>query len=143
MSMDLMQPQWSGISKMSTPAPTLALIFDPLIGISGVYRPIKPGDFRVGSGSSVQVVAANTTGTFQCQSFTATKAIWINQRSPMYRVYKTNESGNTAYLNWIPVNSGGWNNRVEIEGITNLSDLSIQTDSTSTTSVSGVVLCLF
>lgn len=110
-----------------------------------VYKGLQVGHFTSGTtfitGSSVQVVAANTTGTFQCHPYAAKKAVFVNQRSPMYRVYKTAESGNTAYLNWLPVNSGGWNNRVEFEGITNLSDLTIQTDSTSTTSVSGVVIC--
>lgn len=107
------------------------------------YKGMQVGHLTSGtdyiSGSSVQVVACNSTGIFKCHPFQTKKAIFFNQRSPMYRVYKTSESGNTAYLNWIPVNSGGIG--VEFQGISDLSSLSIQTDSTSVTSISGVVVC--
>ena len=117
-----------------------------------VYNPIRQGydSLNIGwitsgqqfvTGSSVQVVAAGTSGIFRCHAFQCKKATFVNQRAPMYRVYKNDESGAAAYQNWIPVNSGGWNNRVEIEGISNLQDLAIQSDSTSITSVSGVVFC--
>ena len=112
----------------------------------GTYKGVQIGYLTSGTnfvtGSSVQVVAANTSGTFRCHSFPCKKATFVNQRVPMYRVYKNDETGNAAYQNWVPVNSGGWNNRVEIEGIQNLQDLAIQSDSTSTTSVSGVVFCV-
>ncbi len=110
------------------------------------YKGLQVGHFVSGTnfvtGSSVQVVAANTSGTFRCHPFPCKKATFVNQRVPMYRVYKNDETGAAAYQNWIPVNSGGWNNRVEIEGISNLQELAIQSDSTSTTSVSGVVFCV-
>ncbi len=143
MSMNLMQPQWSGISRYSDPQPTLALVFDPLIGISGVYRPLKPGDFRAATGSSIQITAAGTTGTFQCNNFVATRAIFINQNVAQYRVYKNNETGND-YLRFVTCNSGGWAGRVEIEGIANLNELAIQVGSTSISNgVSGVCIAYF
>jgi hypothetical protein len=93
------------------------------------------------SGSSVQVIAANSTGTFKCHPFVCKRAVFVNQRSPMYRVYKTDETG-LDYARWLPVGSGGWANRVEIDGIKNLNELSIQVDSTATSNVSGVAYCL-
>ncbi len=133
----------SNIVASGIPIKNVPMGLDPR---DGTYKGIQIGYYTSGTnfvtGSSVQVVAANTSGTFRCHPFPCKKATFVNQRVPMYRVYKNDETGAAAYQNWIPVNSGGWNNRVEIEGIQNLQDLAIQSDSTSTTSVSGVVFCV-
>ncbi len=115
-----------------------------------VFNPIRQGfdALNVGyltsgtnylTGSSIVVTAVNKTGTFPLVSFPAKKAVFINQRDPMYRVYKTNETG-LDYLRWVPVNSGGAHNGVEIAGIQNLNELALQTDNTATTSLSGVCI---
>ena len=110
----------------------------------GMFKALSLGIFTSGSnyntGSSIIVTAVNKTGTFPLVSFPAKKAVFINQRDPMYRVYKTNETG-LDYLRWVPVNSGGALNGVAIEGIKNLNEISIQVDSTSLSNgVSGVCI---
>lgn len=109
----------------------------------GTYKGIEIGYHTSGmnyiTGSSIVVIAANTSGTFRAQAQQAKKVIFVNQRDPMYRVYKNNETG-VDYRRWLPCGSGGWDKRVEIEGIQNLQDVAIQSDNTATTSVSGVCI---
>ena len=110
----------------------------------GTYKGLSLGIFTSGinyiTGSSIQSFGVATTGTRRLDNIVCKRAVFINQRSPQYRVYKNDETGNTAYLNWMPVNSGGWQNRLEIDGISNLQDIAVQTDSTSVSSFSGNVL---
>ena len=115
-----------------------------------IYNPIRQGfdALNVGyltsgtsylTGSSIIVTAVSKTGIWRLNDYPSKKAVFINQRDPMYRVYKNNESG-LDYLRWIPANSGGWHGRAEIAGIQNLNELAIQIDNTATSTLSGVCI---
>ena len=135
-------PSNPNLTSSGIPIKNVISLYDPR---DSIYKGLQVGHLTSGSefitGSSVQIIACASTGTFKCQPLQVKSVTFVNQRDPMYRVYKTDETGNTAYLNWVPVNSGGWHNRVEIKGIQNLNEISIQTDSTSITTLSGVALC--
>lgn len=130
----------SNIVASGIPIKNVPMGLDPR---DGTYKGIQIGYYTSGTtyvtGSSIIVSAVNKTGTFPLVSFPAKKAVFVNQRDPMYRVYKTNETG-LDYLRWVPVNSGGFTHSVEICGIQNLNEISLQTDNTATTSLSGICI---
>lgn len=95
--------------------------------------------FDGATGSSIISFAVVTSGTRRLDDAKCKKAVFINQRVAQYRVYKNDETG-LSYDRWLPVNSGGWDKRLEIAGITTLNSLAVQSDSTSVTSFSGDVL---
>lgn len=131
----------SNILVSGVPQKQVQFAYDPR---DSTYKGIQIGHYTSGSeyitGSSFQVIACASTGVFRCPPLQAKSVTFVNQRDPMYRVYKNNESGNATYLNWIPVNSGGFHNRVEIKGVQNLNELAIQTDNTATSTLSGVCI---
>lgn len=136
-----MESQNPNLLASGVPVKNLVMMYDPR---DSTYKGLQVGHFTSGSdyitGSSIIVTAANKTGTFPLVSFSAKKAVFVNHRDPTYRLYKTNETG-LDYLRYIPVASGGFQNRVEINGIQNLNELSIQVDSTSLSNgVSGVCI---
>ena len=112
--------------------------------LSNIYEYFQTGvnTTRQGTGSSIIVTAVNSTGTFRLVSYFAKKAIFVNHRDPAYRVYKNNETG-LDYLRYLPCMSGGWAGRTEVEGITDLNEIAIQTDNTATSNLSGVCIAYF
>lgn len=112
------------------PVKNLVMCYDPR---DSTYKGLNIGYFTSGNyitGSTFVITAVSKTGIFRLVALPAKKAIFVNQRDPMYRVYKNNESG-TDYLRWIPANSGGWVGRAEVDGIQNLNEIALQVDSTS------------
>ena len=130
----------SNITASGVPIKNVIFCHDPR---DNTYKGLQLGYFTSGTsyitGSSIIVTAVNKTGTFPLVSFPAKKLVFVNHRDPTYRIYKTNETG-LDYLRYIPCASGGFQNSVEILGIQNANEISLQTDNVATTALSGVCI---
>ncbi len=130
----------SNIVASGIPIKNVPMGLDPR---DGTYKGIQIGYYTSGTsyvtGSSIIVTAVNKTGTFPLVNFPAKKLVFVNHRDPTYRIYKTNETG-LDYLRYVPCASGGFQNSVEILGIQNANEISLQTDNVATTALSGVCI---
>ena len=133
------QSSSSNIVASGIPIKNVPMALDPR---DGTYKGVQIGYYTSGqdyiTGVKIMSFGIVTSGVKLFDDQVCKAATFHNHDQPAYRVYRADSTG--TYLDYIKVDSGNASAKVEIKGITNLSQLAYQKHGNSDASTTGRAL---